>query len=106
MTDIEELLARINEIRGCEQTKRRVVELLRSMAGRRLRLRRRVLLLPVRIGLASNLLDAHMPTNEARDALCERLNVSRRTAQRLVREARAVRADRAMLRQLSIEWPG
>lgn len=105
MTEIDDLLARIHEIPGCEMTKRRVLAVLASMTGRRLCFAYRSLVLPSRVRLAADLLEAHLTTAEAAAALVERLGVSRRTAQRLVWKARQQRGERATMRQLGMPWP-
>lgn len=105
MTEIDELISRIEDVPGCAMTKRRVLAVLASMAGRRMFFAYRALVLPNRLHLAADLLDEHMTTAEAATALVARLGVSRRTAQRLVLKARQQRGQRAMLRQLSIPWP-
>lgn len=109
MTEIDELIARIEAVPGCQHTKRLVIQVLASMTGRRICFARRALLLPTRVRLAADLLEGqHMTTAEAANVLMERLGVSRRTAQRLVWRARHDRQRRNQVQQaaaqMGLEW--
>ncbi len=95
MTDVEELIASNASITGDADTKRQCIAVLRSMVGRRIYVAKGKLVSTQRRQLAAQLLHIdRMTTAEAAFALTERLQVSRRTAQRLVRQARRIRQAR------------
>lgn len=97
MTDLETLVAEIMRIDGCEVTKRRAVAVLQSQAGRRVYFAKSVLIEREQIAMARTLLDS-MRRNEVRDALIQRLRVSRDQAYRIINKAlRMPRMEQASL---------
>jgi len=93
VTDAEWLMHQLDHLPGCEVTKGRVRDLLRTMAGRRITLQKRALVQPVRVLRAVELLNAGRTVPQVRDALmASRLVGSKRTANRVVAQALAKRA--------------
>ena len=86
-TPLQWLLIELEALPGCQVTKARVLALLRRMAGQRLQLRRRDLLLAERVRLASVLMDSGLTVTETRHQLAARCQCSRDTAERAVKQA-------------------
>lgn len=89
MTDLELLL---HELQALPEpiTRQQLLNLLRSFAGRRLHLSKRILVRPDDLRLAAHLLTVGMERHETAKALVERLQVSESTAYRIIRQALTV----------------
>lgn len=93
--DGEWLVLQIKALDGCERTKDQVLSILRGMAGRRVSLHHRQLVIPARVRRAVELLDAGRDTVQVRDALINGgLCASRQTANRTIHAALAERCRR------------
>lgn len=93
-TPIQWLLAELDALPGCQVTKARVLALLRKMAGQRLQLTRRDLVVAERVRLALRMLDSGLTATQTRHQLAARCHCSRYTAERAVKEALIQRRDR------------
>lgn len=93
---LEWFLGELDRMDGCRDTKERVRDLLRRMAGHRMFLAKGMLVTPERLRVASSLLDAGFTATQARAELAARAKVSIRTAQRIVAAALDQRAIAAI----------
>ena len=93
---LEWFLGELDRMEGCRDTKERVRDLLRGMAGHRMFLAKGMLVTPERLRVASGLLDAGFTATQARAELAARAKVSIRTAQRIVAAALDQRAIAAI----------
>lgn len=93
--DGEWLVLQIKALDGCERTKEQVLNILRGMAGRRVSLHYRQLVIPARVRRAVELLDAGRTTVQVRDALIAGgLCTSGKMASRTIHAALAERCRR------------
>lgn len=84
MTDLEILLDEINRIDGCRDTIERVRYIMKTLAGRRIHFAKSQLIRPDHVALAKSMRAAGMTRAEVAAALVIRLNVSARTAYRVI----------------------
>jgi len=87
MNDWGKLLHEVRTLEGCPITKRRVLSVLRTMDGRRVRCSSRALTYAERVKAAVGMIKNGMARNEARDALMQRFGVSRESSYMLLRDA-------------------
>ncbi|MFM2057910.1 MAG: hypothetical protein RLY71_2295 [Pseudomonadota bacterium] len=106
-TALQWFLAELDRAQGCERTKGRVRQILRSMTGQRLFVTRRDLVQPERMREARALLDAGFTPTEARRELAARHGFGPRTAERLVAAALDERARQYIAaHQLALDLQG
>ncbi len=84
LTDLQALLLEFDRIPGCADTKRRIRNLLATLAGKRVYFPRELLQRPAEVELVLALLEGGRTRAQTRDAFMARTQASRAKAYRLI----------------------